>query len=137
MEDFVLHSMRFMLNSFKPALARSCVEVARLPKDVLVEVEARAYIPKIICTIEFCPLLVTGPVYGTESGIWPICLPVSCHPRTPIQWRVLSRGRDQCQLSDSPASAMKNLHGVMAQLADGVMAFTPALRRLRRGIIRG
>nr|HPZ52006.1 Rid family hydrolase [Clostridia bacterium] len=31
---------------FKNKPARACVEVARLPKDVMVEIEAIAYIPE-------------------------------------------------------------------------------------------
>ena len=46
MNDFVAFNEVFAEFFKKDAPARSCVEVARLPKDVLVEVEAIAYIAK-------------------------------------------------------------------------------------------
>jgi 2-iminobutanoate/2-iminopropanoate deaminase len=46
MNDFVAFNEVYAEFFKKDAPARSCVEVARLPKDVLVEVEAIAYIAK-------------------------------------------------------------------------------------------
>ena len=46
MNDFVAFNEVYAEFFKKDAPARSCVEVARLPKDVLVEVEAIAYIGK-------------------------------------------------------------------------------------------
>ena len=46
MNDFVAFNEVYAEFFKKDAPARSCVEVARLPKDVLVEVEAIAYVAK-------------------------------------------------------------------------------------------
>jgi reactive intermediate/imine deaminase len=46
MNDFVAFNEVYAQFFNESAPARSCVEVARLPKDVLVEVEAIAYVAK-------------------------------------------------------------------------------------------
>jgi 2-iminobutanoate/2-iminopropanoate deaminase len=46
MNDFVAFNEVYAKFFNESAPARSCVEVARLPKDVLVEVEAIAYVAK-------------------------------------------------------------------------------------------
>ena len=46
MEDFAAFNAVYAKYLGEAAPARSCVEVARLPKDVLVEVEAIAYVAK-------------------------------------------------------------------------------------------
>jgi len=46
MNDFAIINAVYSSYFTKPYPARSCVEVARLPKDVLIEIEAIAYITK-------------------------------------------------------------------------------------------